>query len=63
MAFYFAEVGQGSAQHALVVHATVFEKSRVFNRQDGIDHDFRDFIDGRESAPFFTKLSNQSPFG
>ena len=41
----------------------MFVEPGVFDRQDGVRHDFRYLLDGREVTALFAKLADQNTLG
>ena len=62
LAFDPPQVGNGSPQNAFVIDAAVLIKTRIFDGQHRIGHDFGDLRNGRELAPLLTKFANQRAF-
>ena len=57
-----SKIGISRSQDTDVIYSAVFVKSIIFCRQNGFFHQFRHFITFDQSAPFFTKLTQQCTF-
>ena len=58
LALALAQVGNASPDETQIVQAAVLVKACILNGQHGVFHDLRNFFDGCEVAPFFTKLAH-----
>ena len=58
-----AEVRKARTDDALVVDAAVLIKARIFDREHGVLHDFRNLRDGNIVASLFAELTDQHTVG